>query len=55
MNKIIEWIINNKEWVFSGIGVSILSIIITLFKKKSFNQVSGIIQFKSIMLTVILQ
>lgn len=29
----IEWIINNKEWIFSGAGIFILSILITLFSK----------------------
>lgn len=23
-----EWIINNKEWIFSGIGVTIISLVI---------------------------
>lgn len=31
-----QWLINNREWVFSGIGVFILTLIISfLFKKKS--------------------
>jgi len=29
-----EWIMNNKEWIFSGIGVAIISLIIGLFLKK---------------------
>lgn len=28
----IEWIIENKEWVFSGVGVFILTIIIGLIR-----------------------
>jgi hypothetical protein len=28
-----EWLINNNEWVFSGIGVFALGIIYTFFKK----------------------
>lgn len=31
----LEWIINNKEWLFSGIGISIISILFLTFKKKS--------------------
>ena len=34
-----EWIMDNKEWVFSGVGVFILSTIITLmFRKSTVNQ-----------------
>lgn len=29
-----NWIINNKEWIFSGIGVAIISLIISLFRNK---------------------
>ena len=29
-----EWIINNKEWIFSGIGVAVVSLIIGLFLKQ---------------------
>lgn len=29
-----EWIIENKHWIFSGIGVLALSIIIGLLRKK---------------------
>ncbi|HZH60697.1 MAG TPA: hypothetical protein VEY70_14210 [Metabacillus sp.] len=32
-----EWIMENKEWVFSGIGVFILSTIVTLMVRKSSN------------------
>jgi len=32
-----EWIVNNKEWVFSGIGVFILSIIFSLILSKKKN------------------
>jgi hypothetical protein len=31
MDKIIEWIINNKEWLFSGAGVVIIGAIIGFF------------------------
>jgi plastocyanin domain-containing protein len=30
-----DWIINNMEWVFSGIGVAIISLIGWLVKNKS--------------------
>lgn len=30
-----NWIIENKEWIFSGIGVFILGFIFTIFKKKN--------------------
>lgn len=30
-----EWIIENKEWIFSGIGIFILGIIINFFIKKN--------------------
>lgn len=33
INHIINWIVNNQEWVFSGIGVTILLGVITLFRK----------------------
>ncbi|MGP7733482.1 hypothetical protein [Oceanimonas smirnovii] len=28
-----SWLIENKEWVFSGIGVSVLFFVLSLFKK----------------------
>ena len=33
--EIISWFNSNKEWVFSGIGVAIFSIIITWFFRRS--------------------
>lgn len=42
-----NWIIENKEWIFSGIGIFILTIILGLFKKRQkakkikMNQKSG--------------
>lgn len=32
--KVLTWIINNKEWVFNGIGVIILSTIVGFFVKQ---------------------
>jgi predicted tellurium resistance membrane protein TerC len=38
--KIIEWIIANKEWIFSGIGVLVITIVLNLiFRKKSEKQI----------------
>lgn len=34
-DKILEWLCDNKEWVFSGIGVTVLSVVFCLFKKRS--------------------
>lgn len=38
-NVIIDWLSDNKEWVFSGIGVtivvSIIGFVFKIFKKKS--------------------
>jgi hypothetical protein len=35
INKIMDWIIQNTGWVFSGIGVAVITGIISLiFKKK---------------------
>jgi len=28
-----EWILENKEWIFSGIGVSIIGLILIILKK----------------------
>ncbi|WP_422448086.1 hypothetical protein [Thermoanaerobacterium sp. DL9XJH110] len=29
-----NWLIANKEWIFSGIGVAVLTVIFSLFKSK---------------------
>jgi len=31
----IDWILDNKEWIFSGIGVSIFGLISFLIKKRT--------------------
>lgn len=37
---IVEWILSNKEWLFSGVGVSILSFVIyVVFKSKTQSKV----------------
>ena len=33
INNIINWIIENQEWIFSGIGVTVLLGIIAFFRK----------------------
>ena len=33
--EIINWLNSNKEWIFSGIGVAIISVVVTLFFKRS--------------------
>ena len=35
INHIINWISENREWFFSGIGVTLLLWIIAFFRKKS--------------------
>ena len=32
--KVIKWLCENKEWIFSGIGLTVISIIGYFFKKK---------------------
>lgn len=34
MNSVIEWLIKNKEWVFSGVGVVIIGIIVSFLLKR---------------------
>lgn len=49
MNDVIDWIIQNKEWVFSGIGVAIITLMLGfLYKKKSVrNCLKAMFNFKS--------
>lgn len=51
INNIINWIIENKEWVFSGIGVTVLLGVTTffrkIFQKKSENEKSIKIEQKN--------
>ena len=30
-----RWIIENKDWIFSGVGVSIISLVVGLFAKNN--------------------
>jgi len=41
-----DWIINNKEWLFSGIGVTILTYLTSLFVKSRKKEVASI-EFES--------
>lgn len=38
-----QWISENKEWIFSGIGITIASFVLSLLFKKKFstNQIIG--------------
>ena len=49
MKDFIDWVIENKEWVFSGIGVAIITLILGfLFKKESVrNNLKAMFNFKS--------
>lgn len=49
MKESLEWIIENKEWVFSGIGVAIIFYILNLvFSKESVkNSLKAFFNFKS--------
>lgn len=29
-----DWIVENKEWIFSGIGVFVLGLVISIFARK---------------------
>jgi hypothetical protein len=43
MNSILDWVFNNKEWVFSGVGVAIAAALWPIFfkKKPTQQQTSG--------------
>ena len=45
MEEIIDWIIQNKEWIFSGIGVFILGLFLS--KKNVRNSFKAMFNFKS--------
>jgi len=34
MNDVWNWIVKNKEWLFSGIGVLLLTLLIAFFRRK---------------------
>jgi plastocyanin domain-containing protein len=37
-HRLMEWILDNKEWIFSGIGVFIIGLIIAFFSRKKKNK-----------------
>ena len=45
INGVIDWTIQNKEWVFSGIGVAIISLVLS--KKGSRNTLKSMFNIKS--------
>ena len=45
MEEILDWIIKNKEWVFSGIGVFILGLFLS--KKNVRNYLKAMFNIKS--------
>ena len=45
MKEMIGWIVENIEWVFSGIGVFVLSLL--LYKKVARNYLKAMFNYKS--------
>lgn len=45
MKNVIEWVIQNKEWVFSGVGVAIIGLILS--KKSVRNYLRAMFNYKS--------
>ena len=45
INGVIDWTIQNKEWVFSGIGVAIISLLLS--RKGSRNYLKAMFNIKS--------
>lgn len=45
MMDVIEWIIQNKEWVFSGFGVAIIGFILS--RKNARNYLNALFNYKS--------
>ncbi|KWT98941.1 hypothetical protein APQ14_19590 [Vibrio toranzoniae] len=42
----VQWVIDNKEWVFSGIGVSITTLIFSLFIRRKKKETTIIENFQ---------
>lgn len=36
MKSIFDFILENKEWIFSGIGIAVISLFVSVFRRKSF-------------------
>ena len=45
MKEMIGWIVENKEWVFSGIGVFVLGLFLS--KKEARNYLKAMFNYKS--------
>lgn len=45
IKEVINWTIQNKEWVFSGIGVAIISLILS--RKGALNYIKAMFNYKS--------
>lgn len=44
----IEWLIQNKEWVFSGLGIAVISAIFAIIKAKKFKSDKNIVKNSSV-------
>lgn len=45
IKEVIGWIIQNKEWVFSGVGVAIISLVLS--RKGARNYIKAMFNYKS--------
>ena len=45
INEVIDWTIQNKEWVFSGIGVAIISLVLS--RNGARNCIKAMFNYKS--------
>ena len=43
-----DWLINNKEWIFSGVGVFVIGIFATLMRFKSVPQENAVVNDLSV-------
>jgi hypothetical protein len=34
MNDALTWVIDNKEWLFSGAGIALITVLIALFRRR---------------------
>ncbi len=40
MNELVVWVLDNKEWLFSGVGIVVIAWIWRLFRKRKEGSVS---------------
>lgn len=45
INEVINWTIQNKEWVFSGIGVAVIGLVLS--RKGARNYIKAMFNYKS--------